>query len=145
MSLGRFCVVRSIAAFLRSADAASASLVRGYCTASHTDVSRRTLQETATDWRYWTASSAATVTLIAWLQAQEGPAHCLTGPAKVEDDVTEESSFMLRQWLDSVGADVDAIDVRDSVEVSSFLTECKELKLCNLTPLLSFCSIQVQA
>ncbi len=126
MSLGRFSVVRSIAAFLSSADVASASLARGYCTASHTGVSRRTLQETATNWRYWTASSAATVTLIAWWQAQAGPAHCLTESTKVEDHVTEESSFMLRQWLDSVGADVDAIDVRESVQVSSFLTGCKE-------------------
>jgi len=145
MSLGRFSVVRSIAAFWRSAGVASASLARGYCTASHTGVSRRTLQETASDWRYWTASSAATLALIVWLQAREGPAHCLTEPTQVEDHVTEESSCMLRQWLDSVGADVDAIDVRESVEVSFFLTGCKELKLCGLTPLPFFCSIQMQA
>lgn len=119
MALGKFSVFRSIAALLRSADVASASLARDYCTASHTGVSRRTLQETAVDWRYWTASSAATVTLIAWMQAQEGPAHCLTEPTKDEDHVTEKSSFMLRQWLDSVGADVDAIDVQECTEVSS--------------------------
>ncbi|KAA6422499.1 MAG: hypothetical protein FRX49_07674 [Trebouxia sp. A1-2] len=116
MALGKFSVFRSIAALLRSADVASASLARDYCTASHTGVSRRTLQETAVDWRYWTASSAATVTLIAWMQAQEGPAHCLTEPTKDEDHVTEKSSFMLRQWLDSVGADVDAIDVQECTE-----------------------------
>ena len=121
MALRRWSSVRNLAALVRSVDAAS--FARGCGTASQKGVVSRVTDETAIGWRHWTAASAAALGFIFFLQSTEGSAQCHINDAEMDNDVTKTSQDVLRRWLESVGADIDAIGIRDSVDVCLPLAE----------------------
>ena len=132
MALRRLSAIRNFTALVRSVDAASLSIARGRGVAGQTGVFTRATEASAIGWRHWTAASAAAIGLIFFSQSTEGSAQCLTDNAEVDDDNTKSSPDALRHWLESVGADVDAICIRDSVDVCFPLAE---FNACNLQTL----------
>jgi len=121
MALRRLSAIRDLVAVLCKTDGAAAGVVHSYCVASQTVSVARTTQTPRRDWRHWTAASAAAVGLACFLQSTEGPARCLTQPTKLDDYVTEPRTAELQRWLESIGAGVDAIDIRRSEDVSMLM------------------------
>lgn len=77
-------------------------------------------QDTSRDaqsvWQRWAALCGATIGVSCLLQQYDGPARCF---AETDLDVDEVSyalsrSELLRQWLTTVGAEIDAVDIRQS-------------------------------
>lgn len=114
MALRRLTAIRDLAALLCTRNAVSSGCVRGYWSASQTRSGAQTSQQTSTDWAYWRAASAAAVGLACLLQDTESPAHCLTSPSDTEESVSEPLTADLQRWLASIGAETDAISIRDS-------------------------------
>ena len=117
MALRRLTAIRDLAALLCTRNAVSSGCVRGYWSASQTRSGAQTSQQTSTDWAYWRAASAAAVGLACLLQDTESPAHCLTSPSDTEESVSEPLTADLQRWLASIGAETDAISIRDSKDV----------------------------
>ena len=148
MALRRLTAIRDLAALLCTENAETSGCVRGYWSASQTRSGAQTAQQTSTDWAYWRAASAAAVGLACLLQDTESPAHCLTSPSDTEESVSEPLTADLQRWLASIGAETDAISIRDSTDVrdqakANIREHLALLGTINLHS--ACCSIQVRA
>lgn len=114
MSLKRLVVLRDVAALLAKSNASG---VHGsYACAAYTPSTKQRSQAP------WGAATAAVVGLACWLYAAEQPARCLIRQPELHENVTECSDGRpLQCWLASVGASVEAIEIRDSQVVKSLL------------------------
>ena len=128
MALGKLVAIRDLAALAYAADLATASLARGYCVSSqyqtlHQAVPlHQTAKRTGSNWRYWSAASAAAGAGFAfWLASTSGPARCLIESAELDDQETDPPAASLREWLATFGGDLDAIDIRESVDVGFYV------------------------
>ena len=114
MSLTRLVAMRDVAALLAKASAANAR--RSYACAAYTP---STQQGSKVAWAPWGAATAAVIGLGCWLYDTERPARCLHGRSELQGSVTELSATRLQHWLESVGANVEAVEIRNAKDVRS--------------------------
>lgn len=75
-------------------------------------------QDTQSHWHRWSAICAATIGVSCALQHCQGPADCFSAGTETEPDIPSAAPEALADWLTQVGAEVDAIDIRQSRSVS---------------------------
>lgn len=75
-------------------------------------------------WQRWTAMCGAAVGVTCLLQQYDGPARCFSEPVEDEEDFTTPPPERLAQWLASLGAETDAVEIRHSKAVCSATTGC---------------------
>lgn len=111
MSLKRLVALRDVAALLAKTCGPIAQ--RSYaCAATHLCTTQQGSKVA------WGAASAAVAGLACWLYDTERPAHCLHDVSEPHGSITEVSATRLQHWLASVGADVEAVEIRTSKHVS---------------------------
>ena len=109
MSLKRLVALRDVAALLSTASAPNAR--RSYACATY-------LQSTQQGSKVvWGVATAAVAGLACWLYDTERPAHCLHDLSEPRGSVTELSATRLQHWLARVGANVEAVEIRNSNDV----------------------------
>ena len=136
MSLKRLVALRNVAALLAKAsmpDAQTSSACAAYMPS--TQQGSKVV---------WGAATAAVAGLACWLYDTERPAHCLHDLSKPHGSVTELSATSLHHWLESVGANVEAVDIRNSKDVRPCRLPACESVISRLNTL-HYCSMQSQA
>lgn len=137
MSLKRLVALRDVAALLAKTCGPNAQ--RSYaCAATHLSPTQQGSKVACG------AASAAVAGLACWLYDTERPAHCLHDVPEPHGSVTEVSAARLQHWLASVGADVEAVEIRTSKHVRLFCLLPCESGLPRLDTLCD-CSMQRQA
>lgn len=89
-----------------------------------------TSREAQSVWQRWAALCGATIGVSCLLQQYDGPARCFSETDLDMDDVSYalSRSELPRQWLTTVGAEIDAVDIRQSQAVRSAMTSCKSIR-----------------
>lgn len=109
MSLKSLVALRDVAALLAKARAPNAQ--RSYACAAYMPSTQQGSKVV------WGAATAAVAGLACWLYNTERPAHCLHESSESRGSVPELSATRLQQWLASVGANVEAVEIRNSKDV----------------------------
>ena len=137
MSLKRFVALRDAAALL--AKASSPDARRSYAYAAYMPSTQQGSK------LVWGAATAAVAGLACWLYGTERPAQCLHDLCERRGSVTELSATRLQHWLASVGANVEAVEIRNSKDVRHLwcLPACESI-IYRLNTL-HHCSMQSQA
>lgn len=137
MSLKRLVALRDVAALLLKARAPDART--SYACAAYMPSTQQGSKVV------WGAGTAAVAGLACWLYDTERPAHCLHDLSEPHGSVTELSATSLCHWLASVGANVEAVDIRNSEDVRPYwcLFACESI-ISRLIAL-HYCSMQSQA
>ena len=115
MSLSRLVLLRNVKALLAKTNALNPR--RGFASSACLPALKQTQQESLPSWGLYGAACAAAVGLASWLYEYEGHTRCLQGPTDPQEDVPKVSTAHLQHWLHSVGASIDAVEVRASQEV----------------------------
>ena len=109
MSLIRLVALRDVAALLAKASVPNAR--RSYACAADMPATQQGSKVV------WGAATAAVAGLACWLYGTERPAQCLHDRSEPRGSVTELSATRLEPWLASVGANVEAVEIRNSKDV----------------------------